>query len=63
MRPLRHAAVELVHVLKVAAGDEGTEVLRSSADCALIAFTLRTGARDSAITSMKFKHIDLVVTL
>ena len=27
---------------------------------ALIAFTLLTGARDSAITSMKLKHIDLV---
>jgi len=27
--------------------------------CPLIAFTLLTGARDSAIASAKFKHIDL----
>jgi integrase len=27
---------------------------------ALIAFTLLTGARDSAIASMKLKHIDLI---
>ena len=27
--------------------------------CALIAFTLLTGARDSAIASMKLKRIDL----
>jgi integrase len=30
-------------------------------DQALIAFTLLTGARDSAIASMKLKHVDLVV--
>lgn len=29
-------------------------------NCALIAFTLLTGARDSAIASMKLKHIDLI---
>jgi len=28
-------------------------------DRALVAFTLLTGARDSAITSMKLKHVDL----
>ena len=27
---------------------------------ALIAFTLLTGARDSAIASMKLKHVDLI---
>jgi len=36
----------------------GTEIERR--DRALIAFTLLTGARDSAIASMKLKHIDLV---
>ncbi len=29
---------------------------------ALIAFTLLTGARDSAIASMKLKHVDLIST-
>src|ERR1019366_7940191 len=35
-----------------------TEIERR--DRALIAFTLLTGARDSAIASMKLKHVDLV---
>jgi len=29
-------------------------------DRALVAFTLLTGARDSAIASMKLKHVDLI---
>jgi integrase len=36
-----------------------TEIERR--DCALIAFTLLTGARDSAIASLKLKHVDLIV--
>jgi integrase/recombinase XerC len=35
----------------------GTEIERRN--CALIAFTILTGARDSAIASMKLKHVDL----
>ena len=35
----------------------GTEIERR--DRALVAFTLLTGARDSAIASMKLKHVDL----
>lgn len=30
-------------------------------NCALVAFTLLTGARDSAIASMKLKHVDLSI--
>jgi len=35
----------------------GSEIERR--DRALVAFTLLTGARDSAIASMKLKHVDL----
>jgi integrase len=35
----------------------GNEIERRN--CALVAFTLLTGARDSAIASMKLKHVDL----
>jgi integrase len=35
----------------------GTEIEKRN--CALIAFTLLTGARDSAIASMKLKHVDI----
>jgi site-specific recombinase XerD len=35
-----------------------TEIERRN--CALIAFTLLTGARDSAIASMRLKHVDLI---
>jgi len=38
----------------------GTEIERRNR--ALIAFTLLTGARDSAIASMKLKHVDLIAT-
>src|ERR1017187_5551203 len=38
----------------------GTEIERR--DRALIAFTLLTGARDSAIASMKLKHVDLAAS-
>jgi integrase len=37
----------------------GTEIERRNR--ALVAFTLLTGARDSAIASMKLKHVDLIV--
>ena len=37
----------------------GTEIERRNR--ALLAFTLLTGARDSAIASMKLKHVDLIV--
>lgn len=41
----------------IAAMPTGTEIERRNR--ALIAFTLLTGARDSAIASMKLKHVDL----
>lgn len=47
---------QVKHVLSTMAAD--TAVARR--DRALIAFTLLTGARDSAIASMKLKHVDLV---
>src|SRR5580658_9823965 len=37
---------------------DGSEIERR--DRALVAFALVTGARDSAIASMKLKHVDLV---
>ena len=37
----------------------GTDIERR--DRALMAFTLTTGARDSALASMKLKHVDLIV--
>jgi integrase len=42
----------------IAAMPSGSEVERRNR--ALVAFTLLTGARDSAIASMKLKHLDLV---
>lgn len=42
----------------IAAMPSGSEVQRRNR--ALVAFTLLTGARDSAIASMKLKHVDLV---
>jgi integrase len=46
---------QVKHVLHTMSAD--TEIERRN--CALIAFTLITGARDSAIASMKLKHVDL----
>lgn len=46
---------QIQHVLKVMPNDTAIE----KRDRALIAFTLLTGARDSAIASMKIKHVDL----
>lgn len=37
----------------------GTDIERRNR--ALIAFTILTGARDSAIASMKLKHVDIIV--
>ena len=38
----------------------GSEMCIRDSDRALIAFTLLTGARDSAIASFKIKHVDLI---
>jgi integrase len=47
---------QIKHVLQIM--PTKTEIERR--DRALIAFTLLTGARDSAIASMKLKHVDLI---
>jgi integrase len=47
---------QLKHVIETM--PEGSEIERRNR--ALVAFTLLTGARDSAIASMKLKHVDLV---
>ena len=47
---------QVKHVLHTMSAD--TEIERRNR--ALIAFTLLTGARDSAIASMKLKHVDLI---
>ena len=47
---------QVMHV--IACMPNGTEVERRNR--ALVGFTLLTGARDSAIASMKLKHVDLV---
>jgi len=50
------ASVEQIrHVLSVMPNEKGTQ----KRDRALIAFTLLTGARDSAVASFKLKHIDV----
>lgn len=46
---------QIKHVISVMPA--GTEIERR--DRALVAFTLLTGARDSAISSLKLKHVDL----
>ncbi len=46
---------QMKHVIETM--PEGSEIERR--DRALVAFTLLTGARDSAIASMKLKHVDL----
>lgn len=56
-RQQRFPTVEQIkHVISKMPGN--TEIERR--DRALIAFTLLTGARDSAIASLKLKHIDLI---
>jgi integrase len=47
---------QVKHVINTMPSD--TEIERRNR--ALIAFTLLTGARDSAIASMKLKHVDLI---
>lgn len=47
---------QVKHVISVMPA--GTEIERR--DRALVAFTLLTGARDSAIASLKLKHVDLI---
>lgn len=55
-RPQKFPTLEQVkHVISMMPA--GTEIERR--DRALVAFTLLTGARDSAIASLKLKHIDL----
>jgi integrase/recombinase XerD len=49
---------QIRHTLKVM--PTSTEIARRNR--ALIAFTLLTGARDSAIASMKLNHVDLVAS-
>jgi site-specific recombinase XerD len=49
---------QIKHVIHTMASD--TEIERRNR--ALIAFTLLTGARDSAIASMKLKHVDLTTS-
>ena len=48
--------VQIKHVISKMPG--GNEIERRNR--ALVAFTLLTGARDSAIASMKLKHVDLI---
>jgi integrase len=48
--------VQIKHVIK--SMPDATEIERRNR--ALVAFTLLTGARDSAIASMKLKHVDLL---
>ncbi|HCC55381.1 MAG TPA: recombinase XerC [Desulfobulbaceae bacterium] len=48
---------QIKHVIKMMSAD--TDIERRNR--ALVAFTLLTGARDSAIASMKLKHVDLIV--
>jgi len=48
---------QIKHVIKTMPAD--TDIERRNR--ALVAFTLLTGARDSAIASMKLKHVDLVM--
>lgn len=47
---------QIKHVINMMAAD--TDIERRNR--ALVAFTLLTGARDSAIASMKLKHVDLI---
>ena len=47
---------QVKHVIETMPNDSDIE----RRNCALIAFTLLTGARDSAIASMKLKHVDLM---
>lgn len=56
----REQAVPTLEQIKhvIATMPAGSDIQRR--DRALIAFTLLTGARDSAIASMKLKHVDLV---
>ncbi|MDD5757985.1 MAG: site-specific integrase [Desulfobulbaceae bacterium] len=56
-REQRVATLEQIkHVIKTMPSD--TDIERRNR--ALVAFTLLTGARDSAIASMKLKHVDLI---
>ncbi|GAA0723122.1 site-specific integrase [Dokdonella soli] len=57
--PLVPTLEQIKHVL--ATMPAGTDIERR--DRALIAFTLLTGARDSAIASMKLKHVDVEADL
>ena len=47
---------QIEHVIRTMPADKDIE----RRNRALVAFTLLTGARDSAIASMKLKHVDLI---
>lgn len=56
----RHQKVPTMEQIKHVISTMPTDTEIERRNCALIAFTLLTGARDSAIASMKLKHVDLI---
>jgi integrase len=56
----RHQKAPTMEQIKYVISTMPTETEIEKRNCALIAFTLLTGARDSAIASMKLKHVDLI---
>ena len=56
----RHQQAPTMEQIKHVIGTMPTETEIERRNRALIAFTLLTGARDSAIASMKLKHVDLI---
>jgi len=57
----RHQKVPTMEQIKHVIGTMPTETEIEKRNRALVAFTLLTGARDSAIASMKLKHVDCIV--
>lgn len=58
-KAIRHKPVASVEQIKHVLGMMPNETAIERRDRALVAFTLLTGARDSAIASLKLKHIDI----
>ncbi len=56
----RHQKVPTMEQIKHVISTMPTDIEIERRNRALIAFTLLTGARDSAIASMKLKHVDLI---
>jgi site-specific recombinase XerD len=56
----RPARVPTIEQIKHVIASMPNNTVIEQRNCALIAFTLLTGARDSAIASMKLKHVDLM---